>query len=600
MPANFLICPTTSPLQLVKVGVAASTIYHSIQFNQDWFRLSIREWQEKRFPNGKAIDYAQKWQLEDPVRPQIAVPAGRKVRAYLINCSNNTIYNNIPSTSSVYPGDIKNGILCERFQYDFSANGLGVVAGRYWFVVEVSNEPLGSEETYEYYVSEPQQFRANWPYTLRLEWSNTRNDYNTRFDMIRRFVLRVDGNIGEPTFSHEDSGFTDQQQNEEILYSGKTYEYEFTFGAKWNRQDRLPRWLLNIVDEGMRCNYFTADGKRFVRPANTNIDISPSSANYPLSKGVITLHGYDEENNQARGAGSLTYQFPLTYPIGIHLLFLADGSQPYYIAQDVIVEDQAQLLSIIATANSGDIDGAFTLDTATNLLTYQLGPNERFESFVDNIYTRFVEMDIARTSGNNNFRFTLASGVCLIDWGEISVQYVGLGNPAITQTYIHTYITTTPKVVRLFHRDNITKWYINYSFDGFKLTDLAAEIPRGLIQLQVNNQNYAAIDGSFFSDIYGFKPILLQSLILTENATTSVSNIDFRGMQQVLGYLDFSNNSLPVSAVNMLLYNFYDSGDYPYGGQYYIKQLTPGAPTGLGLVAKDGLISYGWNPVDTD
>ena len=606
MANNYCILPAASPVQLVRIGDTASAIYHSPQFGKDWFALQIQFWQQQRFPNGKKIDYTQKWQLNDPVRPQIAVPVSRVVRGYLVNCSNVTVKDNLSYVSTPYAGDFYNSSQNERYQFDFSGDILSLPEGRYWFVVEISNEILGSPSyTYEYYCSEPMHFKTSWPYTIRWEYSNNRNDYNMRFDMKRRFVFRCEGAIGEPTFTFADSSFEDQQQNEYTLYSAKKKEYEITLGAKNYRQKLLPRWVFDKITEILRCNTFSIDGKQFTRPSNNTVDIATPTPNYPLANGTVTLHGFDEQRDGVRGGTTLTYQFPTTYPFAIHTLFLMDGSQPAYVAQDVIVENQTQLLTIIAAANTQDLAGTFSLDTGTNLLTYTLGQYETFFGWSDLIYTKYFSLSIARTSGNGTFAFFLTSGVCILDWGASTlaldpvVQLIGLGNPNNQQFYSRTYFNTTAsKTVRIFHNNNITVLNIPTATNGFKVTAFGGMIPSTILGWIIANQNISSVDGSFFSPVNP-KCNNLKTLILYNNHTTSYSSINFDGQSGELLYIDWSGNALSVSNVNNILTDIVSPGDYGSGGSLYLKQTPPAAPTGAGAGAKGFLQLAAWN-VDTN
>lgn len=580
---------------MVQVGVPVDNTFHSINSDRDWFSLSLKNYQQRRFPNGQPVDYAQKWQLADRLLPQIAVPVGRKVIAKMVNCSNAAVSLELPFSSAVYPGDINNGELCERFQFDFTATGQSIIAGRYWFVVSVSNEPLDATPplTYQLYVSEPMDFRTSWPNTILAQYSNKRSDYGFRFDMAGLYWLRIEGVIDEPNHLFEDSDFEDQQQNGEKLYAGIKYEYQVTFGGKTSRSKPVPKWILNKMAEAMRCNVFLLDGKQFYRPANASIDITPIGPNSALNNGVINLHGYNEEENTIHGTRTLTLQFPLTYPFALANFSLFNGGSPVYLSPPISVNNSTELNALIAAAQANNnVSGTFDLSD-DNLLTYTLSKGEQYYQIFGIFRTKVFTMGITYGSGINSFNFIYQGEYNILDWGasgnQPTVITIGDGGNTVTEGPEMVYTTTATKTVRLFHEDNVVSLRMQ-ALSGFRVSTMGGILPKHIAVFALYRQNIVSVNGSLFNTTYLDN---IQSLSLRKNNTTSISAIDFN-LNVKLAYVDFSENALSVSNVNNLLFSFYDPGDYVNGGYYAIKQFPAAAPTGLGLTAKNGLILAGW------
>ena len=238
--------------------------YSSINFDNDW-KLSFQI----------QADYCQKFATTDKPRVQYVVDSDSLLNPYL----------------SV------NGQATELQPTTLSQSDEAAVKE---LVIDLSSIPVESEVTlfFAENTSSVHQIEAKFlvtndiEYTVLIEYTNRRNEYDTIFDADSLFQFRVEGSFlpQDYSFESQSENFRDQRHVAKSLSGYPIEKKTLSIGGGFG----VPRWVASLINNIFSLSSVYVNGEKMVRDEGGSVEMTLIHNDYPLYIYKITLETSDE------------------------------------------------------------------------------------------------------------------------------------------------------------------------------------------------------------------------------------------------------------------------------------------------------------------
>lgn len=238
--------------------------YSSINFDNDW-KLGFQI----------QAEYCQKFATTDKPRVQYVVDSDSLLKPYL----------------SV------NGQATELQPTTLSQSDEAEVKE---LVIDLSSIPVESEVTlfFAENTSSVHQIEAKFlvtndiEYTVLIEYTNRRNEYDTIFDTDSLFQFRVEGSFlpQDYSFESQSENFRDQRHVAKSLSGYPIEKKTLSIGGGFG----VPRWVASLINNIFSLSNVYVNGEKMVRDEGGSVEMTLIHNDYPLYIYKITLETSDE------------------------------------------------------------------------------------------------------------------------------------------------------------------------------------------------------------------------------------------------------------------------------------------------------------------
>jgi hypothetical protein len=292
MPSNSIFCSDLLGIQFVPEGVVLPAKYHTKSRNQFWFIEQVSNWINQN-------NFWEPWQNAD-VCPLQFITFGLTPVVVNVYMCNQTLVSSQNLTATPSNGVNSNYTLWQGI-LDLSTLAPGI------YFLEIVAGAGGSTASL---ISEGLYVQADWPDTLLLEYTHSKNKEDMIFDTGFQGVMRTWG-MYDNLFKQKYTGafYKDQQQNITVLNSYRYEETKLWIGM-W---DGVPYWVQKklagillldgcmiegegfSISEGAEWEYDSVAGnpKMFpyinIRPTNNLSGVTSTITGLPDASMLITV-----------------------------------------------------------------------------------------------------------------------------------------------------------------------------------------------------------------------------------------------------------------------------------------------------------------------
>lgn len=238
--------------------------YSSINFDNDW-KLGFQI----------QAEYCQKFATTDKPRVQYVVDSDSLLKPYLsVNGQATELQPNTLSQSD--EAEVKE------------------------LVIDLSSIPVESEVTlfFAENTSSVHQIEAKFlvtsdiEYTVLIEYTNRRNEYDTIFDTDSLFQFRVEGSFlpQDYSFESQSENFRDQRHVAKTLSGYPIEKKTLSLGGGFG----VPRWVASLINNIFSLSNVYVNGDRMVRDEGGSVEMTLLHNDYPLYIYKITLEKSDD------------------------------------------------------------------------------------------------------------------------------------------------------------------------------------------------------------------------------------------------------------------------------------------------------------------
>ena len=167
-------------------------------------------------------------------------------------------------------------------------------------VIDLSSIPVESEVTlfFAENTSSVHQIEAKFlvtndiEYTVLIEYTNRRNEYDTIFDTDSLFQFRVEGSFlpQDYSFESQSENFRDQRHVAKSLSGYPIEKKTLSIGGGFG----VPRWVASLINNIFSLSSVYVNGEKMVRDDGGSVEMTLIHNDYPLYIYKITLETSDE------------------------------------------------------------------------------------------------------------------------------------------------------------------------------------------------------------------------------------------------------------------------------------------------------------------
>jgi hypothetical protein len=576
-----------SPVPFVELDAPSSAAFHTKHFRRDWESLSGLWWNRR-------IEYCQKWQLTDDVPFQFHINALANFDTLTVNVINckGAVVGTVQSNNYLQfaGGNYYNNVPLDTYQYGFSFAELNLPAGRYYVLITIDRG--GSIRRY---ISEPMDVKAVWPNTLLWQYNHDENDYDVFFSLGPNFQFRVEGEFANENMSFEDSRFIDQVNRPKLIRSDRMLSCDVVLGAKTyrNSQFGIPKWLVDIAGESLRCSSVAIDNKLMVRAENATFDLKPLLPS-TLCTATIAMEDPDPAAKTTFGVTDIEIAAaPASFPYALSPLTLSNGISTFALnpSNGSEIIDAAAQTAFLAGLNAiAGLNGTFSI--SGGYYVYSNAPGESFVDPTGMAYPKFMDFS---GMGDGVFQYEYWSGshVDVLNTGDIyySPEASGLGNE-----FTDYFLDPGPFTLRMYHADNISRLVFPVPYSAAKLNKIPDALPVGMTVFEVQSHN---VDELKFQTLTPARATL-QTFALRNSALTTITGTPFlsapNGQFGALTYFDLGYNAISAAEVDAVINGLFNNTGYAGGGILDLQfQSPPAPPTGASSTARIAITAAGWS-----
>lgn len=304
MPPLSMYVAKTCPLQFVPLGLTLDPRYHRANMDEYWLETQIQNWASSR-------KYYQKWQLNDnPIPLQVATNGISPLTVQVYQVSGWDNKTTLVRSAVVNNPTVSAAVINPLFLWQYNIGLSTLTEGTYHVVLTAGSGPNSISM-----ISEGLHLKADWPFTLLFEASNSKNVYNTFFDTGYSTAIRIEGMIGQMMMESKMSQYIDQPEDISVI---SAFPYS-TFNLLLGRNEGIPDWMADkarmimlldsvyienkqySLDDGAKWEPTTHNGvitqywKTVIRPsqANTFIGVGLNGTITTNSSMIATLDAKD-------------------------------------------------------------------------------------------------------------------------------------------------------------------------------------------------------------------------------------------------------------------------------------------------------------------
>lgn len=613
--------PNLNSEQFVAYPSSQSPLYHTKHFNQDLFQKSIPLFQRyNAFWDDKCPRYFQIKQFNDKLNFVLDSLAYDSYTIKWVKFDSTEIPYTGTITEYATPGNVytANGSIAPQQLYTIQGNLLEIStdltdAGMYFLVVEITTG--ANSKTY---LSEPYNIKETWPQTVLIQYSDSQNQFDVRFDKSPNFELRIPAYLDYLTNKIEYSKFRDQRANLRQTYARDWRVFQLIIGTTMFPYGITP-YHCDKLAKILKCDTIYIDGKRFIGEDGADFEPSMYGENYPMR--TLTLQFAEYYVNDSDGFfGSETLElfelgtstkfpyavkdltFTKIYGTGAASVnFNAVGIREIFNTTDEL--NYRNELNVIAAANG--IVGGFAI--IGDFMTFTNGINENYSA---NVYSLREAIRINGTSTapskNLTIRYTTFADSQLI----ISAWYTTAGNPTtIARAATYRDYTSSSDVLNIptgssatysafvYHNDRLKDMAVEGIASTSVVTSYAGGVPSSLEGFESDYTNIPTLDLAFLrraaKNMIGFN---FRRGTTTALAAGSLDVLE-PGEWAVMQYFGLSLNAMNATQQDNFYIYFYGTiyaASYPQIYSIDTRVQTPAsAPTATSATQRADIIARG-------
>ena len=298
-----------------------------------------------------------------------------------------------------------------------------------------------------YYYSEPIQIKEVHENTVRIEYTNSINDFSMLFDNQFTGILRVEAAIINFKPGSDDVIYNDQEKNSTTINSVPFRQFHFFLGDS----EGLPDWMIDKVNRSFSFDILSLDGVFYNKLEGAKFEENRAEL-YPYSGQVIDIIPVDNRFQEKINTDGLIpnnenmiqYQKVLKYLAnGANILINNKFKNGTLLEKICIINRDIDFnLRVFTTETGSDDDLDLTFDvngiTATILINQLFHENKTLNltglNDIDcDVYILYKDL-LAIESGTPNAYFSLGKGaICLyreVEQGDLEIDFnlaTGLG-----------------------------------------------------------------------------------------------------------------------------------------------------------------------------
>lgn len=622
MPIKSADFPPIQPYRFLPVGEVLPSNYHTPQFDRDFFKNQLKDFQKRNKFGSKYGNFYQLLQSDGIVTVIMNIPiaslgSGSYTMSFL-SCKGvkTTITGKdqyVDRSGNYYDAHGSIDALPLRYvQWKFKVSDIiSTNTGAYYLLIDI----VYADTSKGQFISEPINIQKDLKNTLLFQINNSINDYDIYFDLIPEFEFRIDAfyKYQKPVF--DITSFRNQKKNLRQLYAAMYRLFTLTIG----NQDNVAPYIIDKLARMMCCDMISIDGIAFLLEQNPDFTITEYGPNYPLVSCTIPIVEYSPEDagNFLVGTGSSFRIYKLIgsgtdYPYAAEKMTIGKVvaghiTTGYSIIGGVIKEffSQSDETSFITYLNTTVVTlysqtGIYSIDS-DGYLIYTNGSGENWVAdtaiiyqpafIVSNTGTAIpLEFDasIYGTGTTKTILSDYTSGPTLYKAPQVYTSGGGVSTVSYLSTAVNhkTYIYTD---------NTMTAFYMNTTGSSH-CTGLSGKLSSVFSILFLKDANFS-FDLAIFNNCKDtISQIIIQNTTFTGFDTSiwgAYSGLSTNWTQ--LNYVDLINNNLSSADVDAFYNTFWNMNRFKPAIIGTLRtQGSTGAPTSTSLTARNNLIAKGW------
>lgn len=515
--------------------------YNYRLFDEDFYLRNVPVWDEARF-------FAQPFQQGDIIRVQFlglddipsGVYAGNPYTAYIIDC-NNKIYASYSVTSPSVT--LIDGLRIREVEIPL----FNVPEGYYRVVIRRREIAVTSYR--EFVISEPIHVKQTHPYSVLINYTNSKNAQGVIFQYGLNFQFRAYAVVKDLEPMSKINVFEDEPLNLTTLSSTPYRQWTLHVGGQTNQ---VPDWFIDKLERITGCDTMSIDGKQYTRAEGAKLEINrPQGAS--LSSCKVALRESINDNNLYVEQYQYVYKMGTAYDTKyFYIRDISYGSGPTTRQVRRIFTGRRQFVDYLNSVfkDAYNMGGTFGI-TPDGEYGYKPSSSTDATTFSNITITQIlpygIKYDVSCVGTQNSLILDYlsgGSGSYAVEWGDGTSAYnTYTGNFTLTKNY-----TTNKNYSAIICVNDIEGIDANTAEDI--IVSIGGDLAPSVINLTLQNNILKYINSSLFDYVTNGTFVTLEldgNRLLTQSIDTIVKTM-YQNLDKISGGAFVLNNQTPSAS----------------------------------------------------
>lgn len=515
--------------------------YNYRLFDEDFYLRNVPIWDEARF-------FAQPFQQGDIIRVQFlglddipsGVYAGNPYTAYIIDC-NNKIYASYSVTSPSVT--LIDGLRIREVEIPL----FNVPEGYYRVVIRRREIAVTSYR--EFVISEPIHVKQTHPYSVLINYTNSKNAQGVIFQYGLNFQFRAYAVVKDLEPMSKINVFEDEPLNLTTLSSTPYRQWTLHVGGQTNQ---VPDWFIDKLERITGCDTMSIDGKQYTRAEGAKLEINrPQGAS--LSSCKVALRESINDNNLYVEQYQYVYKMGTAYDTKyFYIRDISYGSGPTTRQVRRIFTGRRQFVDYLNSVfkDAYNMGGTFGI-TPDGEYGYKPSSSTDATTFSNITITQIlpygIKYDVSCVGTQNSLILDYlsgGSGSYAVEWGDGTSAYnTYTGNFTLTKNY-----TTNKNYSAIICVNDIEGIDANTAEDI--IVSIGGDLAPSVINLTLQNNILKYINSSLFDYVTNGTFVTLEldgNRLLTQSIDTIVKTM-YQNVDKISGGAFVLNNQTPSAS----------------------------------------------------
>lgn len=515
--------------------------YNYRLFDEDFYLRNVPVWDEARF-------FAQPFQQGDIIRVQFlglddipsGVYAGNPYTAYIIDC-NNKIYASYSVTSPSVT--LIDGLRIREVEIPL----FNVQEGYYRVVIRRREIAVTSYR--EFVISEPIHVKQTHPYSVLINYTNSKNAQGVIFQYGLNFQFRAYAVVKDLEPMSKINVFEDEPLNLTTLSSTPYRQWTLHVGGQTNQ---VPDWFIDKLERITGCDTMSIDGKQYTRAEGAKLEINrPQGAS--LSSCKVALRESINDNNLYVEQYQYVYKMGTAYDTKyFYIRDISYGSGPTTRQVRRIFTGRRQFVDYLNSVfkDAYNMGGTFGI-TPDGQYGYKPSSSTDATTFSNITITQIlpygIKYDVSCVGTQNSLILDYisgGSGSYAVEWGDGTSAYnTYTGNFTLTKNY-----TTDKRYSAIVCVNDIEGIDGNTAEDI--IVSIGGDLAPSIINLTLQNNILKYINSSLFDYVTNGTFVSLEldgNRLLTQSIDTIVKTM-YQNVDKISGGAFVLNNQTPSAS----------------------------------------------------
>lgn len=515
--------------------------YNYRLFDEDFYLRNVPVWDEARF-------FAQPFQQGDIIRVQFlglddipsGVYAGNPYTAYIIDC-NNKIYASYSVTSPSVT--LIDGLRIREVEIPL----FNVPEGYYRVVIRRREIAVTSYR--EFVISEPIHVKQTHPYSVLINYTNSKNAQGVIFQYGLNFQFRAYAVVKDLEPMSKINVFEDEPLNLTTLSSTPYRQWTLHVGGQTNQ---VPDWFIDKLERITGCDTMSIDGKQYTRAEGAKLEINrPQGAS--LSSCKVALRESINDNNLYVEQYQYVYKMGTAYDTKyFYIRDISYGSGPTTRQVRRIFTGRRQFVDYLNSVfkDAYNMGGTFGI-TPDGEYGYKPSSSTDATTFSNITITQIlpygIKYDVSCVGTQNSLILDYlsgGSGSYAVEWGDGTSAYnTYTGNFTLTKNY-----TTNKNYSAIICVNDIEGIDANTAEDI--IVSIGGDLAPSVINLTLQNNILKYINSSLFDYVTNGTFVSLEldgNRLLTQSIDTIVKTM-YQNVDKISGGAFVLNNQTPSAS----------------------------------------------------